>query len=140
MKNCIVIADDDPTILKLVSLRLGMAAYTVMPTGDAQGALAMIRANAPVAAILDVQMPGGGLAALASIKADPELAGLPVMMLTGERNAETVMRAMENGADDYMVKPFDPDTLTERVSRLVGRAALRDMEAAGKPSQPVWEL
>lgn len=145
MKNCIVIADDDPTILQLVSLRLGMAAYTVMPTGDAQGALAMIRANAPVAAILDVQMPGGGplpggLAALASIKADPELAGLPVMMLTGERNAETVMQAMENGADDYMVKPFDPDTLAERVSRLVGRAALRDMEAVGRPTQPVWEL
>ena len=61
MKNCIVIADDDPTILKLVSLRLGMAAYTVLPSGDAQGALAMIRANAPVAAILDVRMPGGGL-------------------------------------------------------------------------------
>jgi DNA-binding response OmpR family regulator len=141
MKNCIVIADDDPTILNLVSLRLGMAAYTVVSSGDAQGALALIRSHAPVAAILDVRMPGGGLEALASIKADPELCGLPVMMLTGERNAETVMQAMEGGADDYMVKPFDPDTLMERVSRLVGRAALRDMEAVGKPAaQPVWEL
>lgn len=141
MKNCIVVADDDPTILKLVSLRLGMAAYTVVPAGDAQGALAMIRANGPVAAILDVQMPGGGLEALAAIKADPGLCGLPVMMLTGERNAETVVQAMESGADDYMVKPFDPDTLTERVSRLIGRAAIREIEAQGKkPDQPVWEL
>lgn len=138
MKNCIVIADDDPTILNLVSLRLGMAAYTVVSSGDAQGALAMIRSHGPVAAILDVRMPGGGLEALASIKADPELCGLPVMMLTGERNAETVMQAMEGGADDYMVKPFDPDTLMERVSRLIGRAAIRDM-APGK-TQPVWEL
>jgi DNA-binding response OmpR family regulator len=139
MKNCIVIADDDFTVLQLVSLRLGMGSYSVASTGDAQGALAMIRRRNPVAAILDVQMPGGGLEALASIKADPELCGLPVMMLTGERNTETVLQAMESGADDYMVKPFDPDTLMDRVSRMIGRAALREMEAVGKP-QPVWEL
>jgi DNA-binding response OmpR family regulator len=145
MKNCIVIADDDPTILNLVSLRLGMAAYTVVPSGDARTALAMIRSHAPVAAILDVQMPGGdgplpgGLAALASIKADPALCGLPVMMLTGERKTETVVQAMEGGADDYMIKPFNPDALMERVSRLIGRAAIRDMAAPGKAS-PVWEL
>jgi DNA-binding response OmpR family regulator len=146
MKNCIVIADDDSTILQLVSLRLGMGAYTVASAGDAQGAMAMIRSHAPVAVILDVQMPGGGgnlpggLAALTSIKADPALGGLPVMMLTGERNAETVVLAMEGGADDYMVKPFDPDTLMDRVSRMISRAALRDMAAVGAPSAPVWEL
>jgi DNA-binding response OmpR family regulator len=148
MKNCIVIADDDSTVLQLVSLRLGMGPYTVASTGDAQGALAMIRSRDPVAAILDVQMPGGGslpegLAALAAIKADPALGNLPVMMLTGERNTETVMQAMENGADDYMVKPFDPDTLMDRVSRMISRAALRDMAAVGAApgaAAPVWEL
>lgn len=144
MKNCIVIADDDSTVLQLVSLRLGMGPYAVASAGDADGALAMIRSRAPIAAILDVQMPGGGhlqggLAALAAIKADPALSSLPVMMLTGERNTETVVRAMESGADDYMVKPFDPDTLMDRVSRMISRAALREMEAVGKP-QPVWEL
>ena len=51
-------------------------------------------------------------------------ASLPVMMLTGERNAETVMQAMTGGADDYMVKPFDPDTLLERMSRLVKSSAM----------------
>jgi DNA-binding response OmpR family regulator len=141
MKNCIVIADDDSTILQLVSLRLGMGPYTVASAGDAQGALAMIRSHAPVAVILDVQMPGGGgLAALTSIKADPALGGLPVMMLTGERNAETVVLAMEGGADDYMVKPFHPDTLMDRVSRMISRVALRDMAAVGQPPAPVWEL
>jgi len=124
MKRCIVIADDDPTILKLVELRLGMARYNVVATSDAAQALAMVRAKEPVAVILDVRMPGGGsqpggLAALAQIKADPKLNKLPVMMLTGERNTDNVMQAMTGGADDYMVKPFDPDTLLERVARLV---------------------
>lgn len=137
MKNCIVIADDDFTVLQLVSLRLGMGSYSVASTGDAQGALAMIRRRNPVAAILDVQMPGGGLEALASIKADPELCGLPVMMLTGERNTETVLQAMESGADDYMVKPFHPDALLERVSRLVKLSAMNwDKALPG----PVWEI
>jgi DNA-binding response OmpR family regulator len=79
-------------------------------------------------------MPGGGgLSALSKIKADPKISHVPVMMLTGERNAETVMQAMDAGADDYMVKPFLPDALMERVSRLVQKAGKDD-------ANPMWEL
>jgi DNA-binding response OmpR family regulator len=120
MQRCVVIADDDPTIISLVQLRLGMARYNVVATNDAIAAVAMVRAKEPIAVILDVQMPGGGgLSALAKIKADPQMRNLPVMILTGERNPETVMEAMSGGADDYMVKPFNPDALLERLSRLV---------------------
>jgi DNA-binding response OmpR family regulator len=125
MQRCIVIADDDPTIITLVKLRLGMARYNVVSTTDAIAAMAMVRSSEPVAVILDVQMPGGGgLSALAKIKADPRMRNLPVMMLTGERNPETVMQAMNGGAADYMVKPFNPDNLLERVSRLVKSSAM----------------
>jgi DNA-binding response OmpR family regulator len=125
MQRCIVIADDDPTIITLVKLRLGMARYNVVSTTDAIAAMAMVRSSEPVAVILDVQMPGGGgLSALAKIKADPRMRNLPVMMLTGERNPETVMQAMNGGAADYMVKPFNPDNLLERVSRLVQSSAM----------------
>lgn len=124
MQKCIVIADDDPNIIRLLKMRLSMAHYDVVSTDDAVAAVAMVKTKGPVAVILDVQMPGGGgLSALSKIKADPETSRLPVMMLTGERNAETVMQAMEKGADDYMVKPFHPDTLLERVSRLVSKSA-----------------
>jgi DNA-binding response OmpR family regulator len=78
----------------------------------------------PVAAILDVRMPGCGLVALDAIKADPSISKLPVMMLTGERDNETVMNAMGAGASDYMVKPFNPDRLLERVNRLVKSSAM----------------
>ena len=133
MNRCIVVADDDPTIVSLVKLRLELAQYDVVGTNDAVAAVAMVRARTPAAVILDVQMPGGGgLSVLAKIKSDPELSGLPVMMLTGERNAETVMQAMGNGADDYMVKPFNPDALAQRVSRLIDRGS--------KAPAATWEL
>ena len=122
MPGCIVVADDDPTIIDLVKLRLGMAQYDVVGAHDAHVALAMVRAKRPLLVILDVQMPGGGgLSALSKIKADPQTSAVPVMMLTGERNPETVLLAMEGGADDYLVKPFNPDALLRRVSRLVDK-------------------
>jgi DNA-binding response OmpR family regulator len=122
MPGCIVVADDDPTIVDLVRLRLGLAQYEVVAAHDADVALAMVRARRPVLVILDVQMPGGGgLSALSKLKTDPETSAVPVMMMTGERNAETVLQAMEDGADDYLVKPFHPDALLQRVSRLAGK-------------------
>ena len=143
MQRCIVIADDDPTIISLVKLRLGMARYNVVAIHDAVAALAMVRTQEPVAVILDVQMPGGGgLSALAKIKGDPRMSNLPVMMLTGERNPETVMEAMTGGASDYMVKPFNPDILLERVSRLVKSSAMvwGKPLVATAPTSGTWEL
>ena len=137
MNRCIVIADDDPIVVDLVKMRLGMARFHVVSTRDAATALEMVRTEQPVAVILDVQMPGSGLAALAKIKADPETAGLPVLMLTGERNPETVMTAMNSGANDYMVKPFNPDALLERVSRLVKLSTMSWDKAL---PAPVWEI
>jgi DNA-binding response OmpR family regulator len=142
MQRCVVIADDDPTIISLVQLRLGLARYNVVATNDAVAAVAMVRAKEPIAVILDVQMPGGGgLSALAKIKADPQMRNLPVMILTGERNPETVMEAMSGGADDYMVKPFNPDALLERLSRLVKSSTMVWGEAlpAAVPAA-TWEL
>jgi len=156
MQHCVVIADDDPTVIGLVRLRLEMGRYNVVVTHNAVTALEMVRAKKPVAVILDVQMPGGGslpggLSALAGIKADPQLANVPVMMLTGERNAEIVLQAMTGGADDYMVKPFHPDTLLERLERMIrasggeghkksGAMAWGEPPAAVAASAVTWEL
>ncbi len=120
MKTRIVIADDDPTITRLVSLRLDMAGFDVFVANNGAEALAMIRANLPAMAILDVRMPGeDGLGVLRALKTDSATCDLPVMMLTGERDDATVMDAVGAGAADYMVKPFHPDRLMERVSRIV---------------------
>ena len=137
MKRRIVIADDELIITSLVSLRLGLAQFEVLSAADGDEALALIRKCEPVAAILDMQMPcKSGKDVLGELKADPVTNKLPVMMLTGERDPGTIMRAVGAGAGDYMVKPFDPDKLLERVSRLVRSSAMIWTRAA--PS--VWEL
>jgi DNA-binding response OmpR family regulator len=140
MKKRILIADDDPIIINLVALRLGMANYEVLSAGNGNQALQMIRAAEPLMAILDVQMPGmTGLDVLSQIKADSFTSKLPVMMLTGERDNETVMQAVGAGAADFMVKPFHPDRLLERVSRLV-KSSAHVWTAPARGSADYWEL
>jgi DNA-binding response OmpR family regulator len=140
MKRRIVIADDDLTIRSLVSLRLGLASFDVLSAENGSDALELIQKSEPVAVILDVRMPGGGLETLDAIKADPMTQNLPVMMLTGERDPATVMTAMGAGAADYMVKPFNPDRLLERVQRLVKSSAMVWTRATEATAAPVWEL
>ena len=141
MKRRIVVADDDPTIISLVSLRLGLAKFDVISAANGPDALALIRRVEPVAVILDMRMPGGGgMTALDAIKSDPVTSNLPVMMLTGERDPDTVMTAMGAGASDYMVKPFNPDRLLERVNRLVKSSAMIWGKPAPANDGPTWEL
>ena len=136
MKRRIVIADDDPMIISLVSLRLEMGGYEVLSAPNGTAALALIHKSQPVAAILDMQMPGKtGIDVLDAIKSDPFTDRLPVMMLTGERDKAVVMRALDAGAGDYMVKPFQPDRLLERTNRLVQSSTM----VWSKPAT-VWEL
>ena len=83
MKRRIVIADDDSNIINLVSLRLGLASFDVLSAYSGPAALELIQRREPHAVVLDVGMPGGGLAALDAIKSNPRTSKLPVMMLTG---------------------------------------------------------
>lgn len=142
MRRRIVIADDDPLIISLVTLRLEMADYEVLPAKNGEEAVALIRKCEPVAAILDMQMPRKtGLDVLEAIKSDARTSKLPVMMLTGERDTGMVMQAMGAGAGDYMVKPFQPDRLLERVNRLVRSSAMVwSKPAPSGKNKNVWEL
>jgi DNA-binding response OmpR family regulator len=150
MKQRIVIADDDLTMRSMVSIRLGLAGFDVLSAESGDEALVLIRSKQPCAVLLDVRMPNGGLETLDTIRSDPATKGLPVMMLTGERDPSTVVAAMGAGANDYMVKPFHPDQLLERVNRMIDvadresqkRATAAAAAAATKAalSRPVWEL
>jgi DNA-binding response OmpR family regulator len=148
MKRRIVIADDDATIISLVSLRLGLAKFEVLSASDGNAAVALIHESEPLAVILDVRMPEcDGIAALDRLKSDPRTSKLPVLMLTGERDSQTVMHAMGAGADDYIVKPFHPDRLLERVNRMVKSSAMvwtrpanSNATAKAAASAGVWEL
>ena len=114
----ILVVDDDPEMLRYVRDTLGEAGYTPFVTGDPADIAGLIRKQRPVLVLLDLLLPGtDGIELLESV---PALAELPVIFISAYGREETIARALETGAADYIVKPFSPAELTARV-----RAALR---------------
>jgi DNA-binding response OmpR family regulator len=116
----ILCADDDEDILSLVALRLRRAGYDVVQAADGHEALELARSRRPAVAVLDVMMPRlTGNEVLAAIRADDELRGLKVVLLSARVQESDVERGMEAGADAYLAKPFRADDLLEQVKALL---------------------
>jgi CheY-like chemotaxis protein len=117
----ILVADDDPDILKLIERRLGMRGYEVTTAGDGAEALEAVAAATPEAIVLDWLMPVmSGIEACAKLKTDPETAGIPVVLLTAKAADTDIDEGARAGADGYLTKPFelyDLDTLLRRLIR-----------------------
>ena len=114
----ILVVDDDPQTLRFVRDALASADYAPLVTGEHTELSRIIRAEQPHLVLLDLMLPGtDGIELMESV---PELADLPVVFISGYGRDETVARALESGASDYIVKPFSATELTARV-----RAALR---------------
>ena len=114
----ILVVDDDPHTLHYVRDALAAAGYAPFVTGDPEEARHLVRTKHPHLVLLDLLLPtGDGIELLENV---PELADLPVIFISGYGRDETIARALDAGAADYIVKPFSPTELTARV-----RAALR---------------
>ena len=114
----ILVVDDDPQTLRYVRDTLMEAGYSSLVTGDPREAVHLIRAKKPQLVLLDLILPGtDGIEMMESV---PELADRPVIFISGYGRDETIARALNNGAADYIVKPFSK---TELVARI--RASLR---------------
>ena len=114
----ILVVDDDPETLRHLRDTLAEAGYAPLVTGDPGAVARLIRAEKPQLVLLDLMLPGtDGIELMQTV---PELADLPVIFISGYGRDETIARALEAGAEDYVVKPFSPTELTARI-----RAALR---------------
>ncbi len=114
----ILVVDDDPQTLRYVRDALTMAGFSPVTTGDHRELSRIIRAERPHLVLLDLLLPGAdGIELMENVS---ELADLPVIFISGYGRDETIARALEAGAADYVVKPFSPTELTARI-----RAALR---------------
>lgn len=123
MSATILVADDEPMLLTLVSHKLRQRGYAVVGVPDGDSALRQVDEAAPDLIVLDAMMPGlGGFEVLRRLKADPLRRGIPVVMLTARRQEEDVISSLELGAADYVRKPFAPDELVARVARILGDA------------------
>ena len=119
----ILVADDDVDIRELVEFKLTTLGHDVVAVADGAAAVEACRAERPDLVVLDVMMPGvSGLDAIRSIRADPALADLPVILLTARAQESDVETGFDSGADDYITKPFSPRELASRVQALLSRA------------------
>lgn len=116
----ILIADDEPLLTELLEFRLTARGYETVVAHDGREALALLAEKEPQAVVLDMMMPvHDGLEVLRRIRANERYADTPVIMLTARRGEADVVGALELGADDYLVKPFLPEELLVRLSRLL---------------------
>lgn len=112
----VLVADDDPDILTLVSLRLKKAGYGVVTAADGEEALQAVREHRPELAIVDVRMPKmDGLEVIRRIRADDESSDMPVIALSAWVRDANLAEGFEAGADEYVKKPFSPRQLVDLV-------------------------
>jgi DNA-binding response OmpR family regulator len=119
----ILVVDDEPKIVKLVSDYLENAGYAVRTAGDGRAALALARQHEPDMVVLDLGLPGmDGLDFTRELR---RTSNAPIIMLTARSDESDKLVGLELGADDYVTKPFSPKELVARV-----RAIFRRMESS----------
>ncbi len=136
---CVLLVDDNAELRAFLRLRLGRS-YRIEEAADGAEGLKRARELTPDAIITDGLMPVmDGLAMTRKIKADPELAFVPILMLTSRAAPEDTVRGLEAGADDYLSKPFDSAELSARVAGLIAsrkRLKARLEDSGSDASEP----
>ncbi|WP_270179904.1 response regulator transcription factor [Alkalihalobacillus sp. CinArs1] len=115
----VLITDDDPNILQLVSLYMNHEGYHVVQAADGEEALSILASQSIDLAIIDIMMPGlDGYSLCEEIRRYYEI---PVLMLTAKGETHDKVKGFQVGTDDYVVKPFEPTELVMRVKALLRR-------------------
>lgn len=129
MTTKILIADDDPDIRDILKITLSEENYETLEAQNGQEALEIIRSKPLDLALLDYKMPKmDGRQVCNLVKKDLLLQHLPIIMVTGKGEINDRVGGINAGADDYIVKPFEPKELLARI-RMVLRRTQRDLEA-----------
>jgi CheY-like chemotaxis protein len=116
----ILVADDDPVILRLLQVNLELEGYEALLAHHGEKAVEMARAEKPDLIILDIMMPRmDGYEAVRNLRADQRTRAIPVIFLSARAQPSDIERGKSYGVDDYLTKPFDPGELLEVVGRLV---------------------
>ena len=121
MTKTILVCDDDELLVDLLEYRLSARGFRVLVARDGGAAVTMAAEQAPDAIVLDAMMPVmDGYQVLRHLRADDPTAAIPVIMLTARKQERDIVGALELGANDYLVKPFIPEELMSRLTRLLG--------------------
>jgi CheY-like chemotaxis protein len=116
----ILVVDDDPSIVKLLTLNLEIEGYEVVSAANGREALEAVAEHDPDLVVCDVMMPVmNGLEVVSRLKRDDETKDLPVVMLSAKAQELDVAHGKATGADEYVTKPFDPEDLLTVVAKLL---------------------
>ena len=120
---CILIADDDVILTEMLRFRLEAAGHSVACAADGMAALEAVASRDIDLIVLDLMMPiVAGPEVLARLKTDPATADIPVVMLTARKSEGDVVAALKGGVDEYLTKPFMPQELLLRITKLLAKA------------------
>lgn len=121
MPKNILVVDDDPLLCSLLESSLKRAGFNCQTSYSGQAALDEMQKAAPNLIVLDIMMPDmNGFEVARRIRANPQTADIPVIMLTARIDAASRRTGMEIGVDAYITKPLSPKQLIERIQNLLG--------------------
>jgi DNA-binding response OmpR family regulator len=118
----ILIAEDEPDIRELVTFMLRFAGYEVLAASNGEDAVRTAAREIPDLVIMDVRMPRmTGYDACRVMKANPDLRHVPVVFLSAKGQESEIQSGLDAGAEEYLLKPFSPAELTNRVRGILSR-------------------
>ena len=125
----VLIVDDEPDIVQLISYNLKKEGFHIATALDGEEALTKVREGHLDLVILDLMLPGiHGMELCRILRNNPKTAHVPIIMLTARGEESDKIRGLETGADDYMTKPFSPKELIARVKAILRRSKERTTE------------
>ena len=120
MAKKILIIDDEPDIVKVVKFRLIKGGYEVLTAADGKEGLGFLRSIKPDLILLDFRMPFlNGDEVCKEIKKDESTKHIPVILMTASIQNALEEKVQTMGADDYILKPFDPEELIKKIEKLI---------------------
>jgi DNA-binding response OmpR family regulator len=118
----ILIAEDEPDIRELVAFMLRFAGYEVLAASNGEEAVQTASREIPDLVLMDVRMPRmTGYDACRLMKANPDLRDVPVVFLSAKGQESEIQSGLAAGAEEYLLKPFSPDELTNRVRTILSK-------------------
>jgi len=126
----IVVIEDEPDILEVLSYNLKREGYEVFNASDGLRGLALVKREVPDLVLLDLMLPGmDGVEICSTIKKDAQTSSTLIIMVTAKGEESDIVLGLGVGADDYISKPFSPKELVARVKAVLRRGVLVDKEA-----------
>jgi adenylate cyclase len=137
----ILAVDDMPENLEILRVRLEANGYEVTTAADGEEGLVAARDLKPDLILLDIMMPKrDGISVVRELKADPDLRGIPVVLITAKSDTRDVVEGLDAGGDDFLSKPFEHSALLARVRSMLRQKKLHDQVQEMAENLKAWNL